>query len=93
MPTQSSSLVNTIQQRLQQVFNPTQLEVIDESDQHHGHAAHKQGSKHFSVIIKSGIFNVMTRVAAHQRIYAELDDLMPHPLHALKIKIISDNSY
>jgi BolA protein len=27
-----------LQQRLQQVLQPSQLEVIDESHQHHGHA-------------------------------------------------------
>jgi len=82
-------LHDIIQQRLQQAFAPTQLKVIDESEQHHGHAAHQQGGKHFAVVIKAECLHALSRVAAHQKIYAVLEDLMPHPLHALKIRIVN----
>lgn len=83
-----NNLADIISKRLEAAFSPQSLEVIDESDQHFGHAAHNAGSRHFAIVIAAESLKNLTRVAAHQKIYATLTDLMPHPLHALKIKII-----
>ena len=77
-----------IQERLTQAFSPSQLDVIDESDLHRGHAGHEAGGRHFSIVVKAVCFENISRVAAHRQIYALFNDLMPHPLHALKIKLI-----
>jgi BolA protein len=77
-----------IQTRLQEALSPTQLEVIDESDQHIGHAGHQGGGRHFAVIIAAECLNGLSRVEAHRRIYDLFSDLMPHDIHALRIKII-----
>jgi len=47
-----------LQQRLQEVLQPSQLEVLDESHQHHGHAgANGTGfGTHFRVRITAGAF-------------------------------------
>jgi BolA protein len=79
-----------IHQRLTEAFEPSHLEVIDESDQHVGHAGHQGGGRHFAVVIKSSAFTGMTRIQAHQAIYALFADMIPDKIHALKIKIISD---
>ena len=76
-----------IESRLYTAFQPDNLLVIDESDQHHGHAAHEMGARHFAIIIRSSQFDHLSQVLAHRSIYALFEDLMPHPLHALKIKI------
>ncbi len=76
--------VELIRSRLQQAFAPTHLEVIDESDQHIGHAGHQGGGRHFAVVIPAACFKEMPRVAAHREIYALFADLIPDAIHALK---------
>lgn len=83
-PNERASLIHS---RLQQAFSPTHLEVIDESDQHIGHAGHQGGGRHFAVIITAECFKQVSRVEAHRQIYAVLSDLMPEQVHALRIKI------
>jgi BolA protein len=77
-----------LQQRLQQVLQPTQLEVIDESHQHHGHAgANGSGfGTHFRVRITAGAFAGKSAVARHRLVYDALQDFMDQGLHALAIE-------
>lgn len=80
--------VTIIRQRLQDAFFPTHLEVIDESDQHIGHAGHQDGGRHFAVIIAAPTLTGISRIEAHRRIYALFTDLIPEKIHALKIKVL-----
>lgn len=74
--------------RLELAFHPTHLEVIDESDQHVGHAGHQGGGRHFAIVIAAECFKSDSRVAAHRKIYDLFSDLIPEKIHALRIKII-----
>lgn len=76
-----------IRERLQQAFSPTHLEVIDESDQHIGHAGHQGGGRHFAIVIAAECFNSISRVDAHRQVYSLFSDMMPEQIHALRIKI------
>jgi len=87
----SNNRASIIRTRLQDTFSPSYLEVVDESDQHIGHAGHQGGGRHFAVIISAKCFNLLTRVEAHKKIYALLTDLMPEQVHALRIKIIKES--
>lgn len=87
--TAQTNRASIIHSRLQQAFSPTDLEVIDESDQHIGHAGHQGGGRHFAIVITAECFNNLTRIEAHKQIYALLTDLMPDQVHALRIKINS----
>lgn len=80
--------VTMIRSRLQQAFNPSHLEVIDESGQHIGHAGHQGGGRHFAIVIAADTFKSLTRVQAHREIYALFTDLMPDTIHALRIVIL-----
>ncbi len=77
-----------LQQRLQQVLQPSQLEVIDESHQHQGHAgANGSGfGTHFRVKITAGAFAGKSAVARHRLVYDALQDFMEQGLHALAIE-------
>jgi len=77
-----------LQQRLQQVLQPSQLEVIDESQQHHGHAgANGTGfGTHFRVRITAGVFIGKSAVARHRLVYDALQDFIDQGLHALAIE-------
>jgi BolA family transcriptional regulator, general stress-responsive regulator len=66
---------------------PSQLEVIDDSARHVGHAGAKTGLGHFNLVIASPLFAGLTPLAAHRVIYAALGELMHTDIHALSIKI------
>jgi BolA protein len=81
--------MTTIQARLQEKFNPSVLEVIDDSHHHVGHAGSRDGAGHYTVVVAADCFQKKNRVAVHREIYAVLDDLIPQEIHALQIKIVS----
>jgi BolA family transcriptional regulator, general stress-responsive regulator len=75
-----------LESKLRQSFQPHLLSVIDESNQHHGHAgAHPSGESHFRVVIRSDVFKGITRVAQHRMINACLADELQSRVHALAI--------
>lgn len=85
--------MTTITERIQlitdrlQVLNPTHFEIIDESHLHAGHAGAKGGASHLRLIIGSDSFNGLTTLAKHRLIYEPIQDLIPHPIHALAIEL------
>ncbi len=88
--TQTSSIKDLIHAALQESFSPQELEVIDESDLHIGHAGHNgEGNSHFSVRIVSNAFDGMHRIQRHRNIYNTLDIFLKSGVHALKIKAFS----
>jgi BolA protein len=80
--------IKLIEDRITAALAPTQLKVIDESDQHIGHAGHQGGGRHFALEISAACLQNISRVAAHRKIYALFTDMMPEQIHALKIKIV-----
>ena len=80
--------VSIIERRIRDAFSPLHLQVIDESDQHIGHAGHQGGGRHFAVVISGECFPGLSRVDAHRKIYGLFTDLMPEQIHALKIKVV-----
>ena len=79
--------VEAIQARLEQAFNPSHLEVIDDSHQHVGHVGAQSGMGHYTVIISSAELVSLPVIQAHRRIYQVLDALMKTDIHALAIHI------
>lgn len=84
----ASPTAKQLQQRLQDTLQPTQLEVIDESHMHHGHAgANDSGlGTHFRVRIRAVAFAGKSPVARHRLVYDALQDFMAQGLHALAIE-------
>lgn len=80
-------LINLITQRLQ-TLNPNYFDLVDESHLHAGHAGAQGGASHFRLIISSDHFDGLNTVAKHRLIYQQVQDLMPHPIHALAIEIV-----
>jgi BolA protein len=81
---------DALRARLQQQLAPTELEVLDESWQHEGHAgADGTGfGTHFRVRIASAKFAGLAKVAQHRLVYDALRDFTARGLHALAIEII-----
>jgi BolA family transcriptional regulator, general stress-responsive regulator len=80
-----------LQAALDAALTPTQLEVLDESAAHAGHAgANGSGyGTHFRVRIASPAFAGKSRVAQHRLVYDALQNFTDAGLHALAIEIIT----
>ena len=79
----SAAMVEQIRARLAAAFSPSELDVVDEGHLHAGHAG--EGKGHFHVRIVSAAFTGVLPIRRHRMIYAVLDDLMNHGIHALSI--------
>ena len=81
--------IQRIQQQLQAEFAPSQLEVVDESAAHQGHAGWRaEGETHIQVRIAAAKLRGMPRLAAHRAIHAVLADEFAGGLHALSIVLL-----
>lgn len=78
--------VGAIRARMDERFAPTELEVIDDSHRHAGHAGARDGRGHFRVRIVAAAFAGLAPLARHRAVYAALDDLMQTDIHALSIQ-------
>lgn len=72
---------------LTSALQPERLAVIDDSEQHRGHAGHDaRGESHFTVDIVAAAFEGQGRVARQRMVNAALADLLRERVHALAIK-------
>ena len=74
-------------QRLNSALSPTSIELIDGSEQHHGHGGYNPaGESHFTLKIESPAFAGRNRVERQRMVYSALGDLMRERVHALSIR-------
>ena len=85
-------LSESIQRKLQESFNPTHLEVIDESAKHsHHQGAIKHGldgggkESHFHVVIMSKKFDGLNRLQIHRLVMELLDEEISQ-IHAFSLE-------
>ena len=74
-------------------LSPSVLEIHDDSAEHAGHAGAAGGAGHFSVTIVSEAFSGLPRLKRHERVYRQVSDLLPHPVHALSIKALAPDEF
>jgi len=67
-------------------LHPVQLEIIDDSHKHAGHAGARSGGGHYTVHIVSAQFASKATLARHRMIYSALGEMMKHDIHALNIR-------
>lgn len=81
------TVADRIRARLTEAFQPTDLNVVDESHLHKGHAGHRpEGESHFRIRIAAEAFRGKNRVAAHRLVYEALADEIAGGVHALAIE-------
>ena len=79
--------VHIIDKTLREFFNPTFLEVIDESELHRGHVGFKEGTQtHFKIVISAKIFEKMSRVSRERAVHRALGSRTMQEIHALSIR-------
>ena len=85
------TVAETIREKLQAAFAPSELSVEDDSHKHAGHAGSRPGGQtHFSVRIVSDSFEGTSRVERQRRVYAALAELMkPNGIHALALTTLT----
>jgi BolA protein len=80
------SVAETIRAKLTAALTPERLEIVDESDQHAGHAGAREGGEsHFRLLIVAGAFAGKSRVERQRMIYGLLAEEMSGPVHALAL--------
>ena len=88
MHEQQNDRVSLFKQKLLQTFNPTLLDITDDSAAHHGHAGAASGGGHYTVTISAKAFEGKSLIESHRLIYAALDEWMGQEIHALQIKVV-----
>ena len=73
--------------RLNSSLSPVSVELVDDSETHHGHSGHNPaGESHFTLKIVSATFVGKSRVERQRLVHAALGDLLDERVHALSIK-------
>jgi len=75
-------------QRLQ-ALQPTELEIIDDSHLHAGHAGARDGRGHFTVNVVAERFAGLPVVRRHKLVYEAVGDMMSTDIHALSIRALA----
>jgi BolA protein len=81
--------VALIRRSLEGAFAPEELEIVDDSGRHAGHAGARDGRGHFQVRILSRHFSGKRTVERHRMVYAALGSLMQTDIHALGLIALS----
>jgi BolA family transcriptional regulator, general stress-responsive regulator len=88
-PAAGASRAERIRSRLQQALQAEQIELIDDSHHHAGHAGAQDGRGHFRVRIVASAFADLRPLQRHQLVYRSLGELMQTDIHALSITALT----
>jgi BolA protein len=76
-----------IARKLQEGLRPAELEVIDESSKHAGHAGARPGGEtHFRIRISAAAFENRSRIERHRIIHQLLKEELESGVHALTVE-------
>ncbi|HEX8389357.1 MAG TPA: BolA family protein [Sphingomonas sp.] len=82
------SVADRITVRLNDLLQPTRLEVVNDSHRHAGHMGDDgSGETHWTVRIESTRFAGLSRVQRQRLVNQALADLLDAPIHALAMKV------
>ena len=81
------SRADRIAAALNEALRPEALEVLDESERHHGHAGWREGGEtHYRVRVVAEAFRGKTRIARHRMVMDLLSAEFAAGLHALAVE-------
>jgi len=84
-----SDRITLIEAAIRNSLTPVELEVIDESHLHAGHAGAKSGLGHFRVNIVAEAFAGLRPLQRHRLVFDAVGDLMQTDIHALSINALT----
>ncbi|MEO9463436.1 MAG: BolA family protein [Marinomonas sp.] len=83
----AGGIAEEMENLLQAQFNPSDLQIINDSAQHSGHSGDDgSGESHFTIVIAADKFAEMNRLARQRAVIAALGDIVGGRVHAVAIK-------
>ena len=88
------SVKETLEKKLKETFEPSQLEVIDQSHKHRGHVGSRpEGETHFHLNMEAKAFAGESRVSRQRMVHECLKEELKGRVHALSMSLgAEDNS-
>lgn len=80
----------TLETLLKDAFTVEYIELVNES---HMHSVPANSETHFKLTLVSPDFSDLSRVARHQRVYAQVLPLMEQGLHALALHLFTPQEW
>ncbi len=84
------SAIASIETKLKKVIEPIHLEVIDESYLHNVEPGRES---HVRIVAISNLFIGLNLVKRHQLIYAEIQEEISGPIHAISLHTFTENEW
>ena len=83
----SGPVQQEMERLLTEAFEPTQLEVINDSAKHAGHSGDDgSGESHFTIVIEASAFADVSRLERQRMVNKALGDIPGERVHALAIQ-------
>jgi BolA protein len=83
-----SGVAKIIKEKLGRAFEGANIEIVDDSHRHAGHAgASVGGESHFNLSIEAAEFAGMGRIARQRLVLGLLAEELAGPVHALSLKL------
>lgn len=83
-----ASVEAVIREKLTGTYQPSRLEIENDSDRHSGHhGSPGTGESHFNVLLISELFDGLSRVERQRHVYATLAEELAGPVHALALTL------
>ena len=80
-----AAVIDKLRAALEAALNPSELEILDDSARHVGHAG-AQGGGHYQVSLTAAAFRGRSTLERHRLVYAAVAPLMAGEVHALNIR-------
>lgn len=77
--------IGRIREALERKLAPLQLDIVDDSAKHAGHAGAREGG-HFRVRLVAEAFRGKSRIERHRLVFAALEGAFGSDIHALNIE-------
>ncbi|MGZ9810653.1 BolA family protein [Pseudoroseicyclus sp. H15] len=82
------AVAEEIETRLREAFHPEELQVVNESAHHAGHAGDDgSGESHWRVVMSAPEFAPLSRVARHRAVHSALGPDLMGRIHALALDL------
>ena len=82
----SPDRIGRMRERFLQALAPQQLDIVDDSHKHAGHAGARGGAGHYTVLVVSSGFAGKPLLERHRMVYDAVRDMLSTDIHALSIK-------
>lgn len=82
----SDPRLEKLRSRLQEALAPEELEIIDETAKHAGHAGAASGGGHYLLHIVADAFEGKSPIQRHRLVFDAVGDMMHTDIHALSIQ-------